>query len=133
MFDAITQLHLHELPATLTRDEQKALISALLAVSAADGRTASEETAVLDAVATRCGWDDELALARFIAEQRVVVQARIEAGAGEALAHDLAGAMPRAELRRAVYLLADHLANADQRVDDSEQSLLDAFICAFNT
>jgi len=131
MIDDVTRVFIANLPGEIEVAEQKALIRALLMVTYADLRIRQEEVELLDCVLAEVEWDDQ-ALASFVAQQRIEIEDAIKGGQYAELAAAIAADLEGSPVRRAVYLMADKLANADRDVTEGEQEALSALAEAFN-
>ena len=130
MLDDITRVFVSNLPGQIEVPEQKALIRALLMVTYADQRIRSEEVELLDAVLAEVEWDDT-ALATYVAQQRIAIEETLQRGGHADLAEEIAASLQGSPVKRAVYLMCDKLANADDGVNDAEAAVLAALVEAF--
>lgn len=130
MIDEVTRIFIENLPSELEPRSQRALIKALIMVTYADRRIRSEEVELLDRVLAEVDWGSDRELAGFVARQRVEIEQALERGQHAAVATEIAAGVDGAPVRRALYLLCDKLANADDEVDGNEREVLAALVDA---
>lgn len=118
----------------LDQRQKERVIEALLLVTYADGVIDRDETRFVDRVIGDSAWESERDLAAFVAEARGRVRKEAEDPARRRrfLAR-LAEGIASREARRAVYLLCDAVANADERVVGSEAAVLEDLLAAFRS